>query len=317
MGKAMAFDFASACHEAVQESLNEIYFFDAETFQFVQANKGALLNLGSTLAELLKLTPIDIKPELTNKAFNKLLEPLKTGIKKKIQFETVHKRRDGSLYPVLVNLQLSTVQPHQLFLAIILDITEQKLLEESLVNSQKLHDEAQAIAHLGHWKLDLVDNTLFWSNEIYRIFGLELGIECGYETFTKTVHPDDRDLVTLAYSDSVENKTSYSIDHRVLMNDGEVKWVHEEGRTIYGKDDIPLESIGTVLDITHSKRAEESLKNSLEDIIQVVALAVETRDPYTAGHERRVGDIAVAIAREMGLENNILRAFDGVASSMT
>ncbi len=116
----------------LEDSLNEIYIFDAKTLRFIQVNKGGRLNLGYSVEELSSLTPLDLKPEFTVESFAKMVEPLRTGEKKRIQFMTVHRRKDGSLYDVEVHLQLSTFQSSPVFVAIILDITERKKMEETL-----------------------------------------------------------------------------------------------------------------------------------------------------------------------------------------
>lgn len=136
------------------------------------------------------------------------------------------------------------------------DITEQKRAQERLSRSESRLNEAQAVARLGSWELDLVKDKLWWSDENFRIFGAEPGTCNTYETFLGTVHPDDRDFVNQAYTDSVKNRTRYDIEHRLLMPDGSVKWVHERCKTYYADDGTPLRSAGTTLDITERKRAE-------------------------------------------------------------
>ncbi len=116
----------------LEESLNEIYIFDAKTLRFIQVNEGARLNLGYSMEELSNLTPLDLKPEFTVESFAKLVEPLRVGEKQKIQFTTVHQRKDSSLYNVEVHLQFSTFQSVPAFVAIILDITERKKSEAML-----------------------------------------------------------------------------------------------------------------------------------------------------------------------------------------
>jgi len=128
---------ASGLNRILEESLNEIYIFDAETLKFIQVNYGARLNLGYEIDELRNLTPLDIKPKFTRKSFKKLIEPLKTGKEEKIQFTTVHQRKDGSLYPVEVHLQLSVLESRKVFIAIILDITERKKTETELLSKQR------------------------------------------------------------------------------------------------------------------------------------------------------------------------------------
>ncbi len=108
------------------ESLNEIYVFDAQTLKFINVNYGAQSNIGYNLQELKTITPLDIKPTFTETSFRKMLEPLINGKLKKLDLESIHQRKDGTTYPVEIHLQLSSIGDHQVFVAIILDITERK-----------------------------------------------------------------------------------------------------------------------------------------------------------------------------------------------
>ena len=116
----------------LENSFNEIYIFDAETLRFIQVNQGGRENLQYSMEELHSLTPIDIMPEHTLESFAEIVKPLKKGDKNKIHFTTVHRRKDGSLYPVDVYLQLSSFESSPVFVAIILDITERKQAEEKI-----------------------------------------------------------------------------------------------------------------------------------------------------------------------------------------
>uniref|UniRef100_UPI00406BA17E PAS domain-containing sensor histidine kinase n=1 Tax=Aquimarina besae TaxID=3342247 RepID=UPI00406BA17E len=119
------------------ESLNEIFIFDAESLKFVDVNRGAQKNIGYSLEELREITPIDIKPNFNKPKFLELIEPLLQKIEEKLQFETVHQRKDGTTYPVEVHLQLSTLGDQSVFVAIILDITERKQYTENLEKTVK------------------------------------------------------------------------------------------------------------------------------------------------------------------------------------
>ncbi len=121
-----------------EDSLNEIYLFDADTLKFTQVNSAAQHNLGYTMEELQQLTPLDIKPEFTAESFAKSIAPLRDGEKKKTVFDTVHKRKDQSRYNVQVHLQLLKDGRKELFFAIIIDITEKMKLEEQLRQAQKM-----------------------------------------------------------------------------------------------------------------------------------------------------------------------------------
>lgn len=124
-----------------------------------------------------------------------------------------------------------------------------------------LLQEAQRLANIGSWELDLVHDRLTWSDEIYRIFEIDPAhFGASYEAFVETIHPEDREMVNQAYLDSVRNRRRYEIEHRLLMPDGRVKYVRERGETFYDAEGKPVRSIGTVQDITEVKRAAEALE---------------------------------------------------------
>ncbi|NNG12319.1 MAG: diguanylate cyclase, partial [Halobacteria archaeon] len=112
--------------QILEESRNEIYIFDANTLEFLNVNQGARNNLGYTMDELGGMTPVDIKPELSRETFNRKLAPLLDGSLDRLCFETVHRRKDGSLYPVEVHLQLADLGNREVFVAIIMDISERR-----------------------------------------------------------------------------------------------------------------------------------------------------------------------------------------------
>lgn len=138
---------------------------------------------------------------------------------------------------------------------------DRKLAEEHLCSSAASLEEAQRIAHVGNWELDLDSNRLSWSAEIYRIFEIDpQDFGASYEAFLAAIHPDDRALVSQAYAKSVEERKPYDIVHRLLMKDGRVKYVVEKCETRYGPDGKPLRSMGTVHDVTEREQAERQVR---------------------------------------------------------
>ncbi len=131
--------------QIIEDSLNEIYIFDAASLQFLRVNKGAQKNLGYDAIELGLMTPMDIKPELSTETFLAMMQPLIAGQDKRLIFETIHQRKDCSTYPVEVHLQPSNYHGRKVYVAMIIDISERKRaeaekekLEENLQQAQKM-----------------------------------------------------------------------------------------------------------------------------------------------------------------------------------
>jgi PAS domain S-box-containing protein len=153
------------------------------------------------------------------------------------------------------------------------DITERKWAERALQDEHDRLCEAQRIAKLGNWELDLVTNSLIWSDEIFRIFEIDAArFGASYEAFLAAVHPDDRAAVDTAYHASVADRVSYEVVHRLLMSDGRLKWVREIGQTHYDDGGRPLRSVGTVQDVSAQVQAELRLRNILDGMFAFVGL---------------------------------------------
>ncbi len=136
-----------------------------------------------------------------------------------------------------------------------------KAAEAALQNTNARLKEAQNIAHLGFWEFDLEADRLYWSDEVYRIFGLEpQEFEATFEGFLRYVHPDDREVLANKYRRSIEERTDFSIVHRVIQKNGAVCYVEEHCEHTYSSDGKPVQSIGTVYDITDHVVDQEKLQ---------------------------------------------------------
>jgi PAS domain S-box-containing protein len=182
------------------------------------------------------------------------------------------------------------------------EVKVRRQTEDALRLSESGLKRAQEIAHLGSWELDLVNNRLTWSDEVYRIFGLQPE-ECpaSYEAFLDTVHPDDRAAVDAAYSNSVqEGKGGYAIEHRLIRrSSGEIRLVHEKCEHFRDKTGQIVRSMGMVHDITERRKAEEALRRSEALLLQTGQMAkiggweldLETMMPYWSPETYRIHEL--------------------------
>ena len=153
------------------------------------------------------------------------------------------------------------------FAHVISDVTAQRQTEALLQRALDNLDDAQSLAKLGSWELDLVHNKLSWSPEIFRIFEIDPeAFGASYEAFLEAVHPEDRELVNHAYTESVAERQPYDYTHRLLMPDGRIKHVREIGKTFYDAEGQPIRSIGTVQDITAAHLARLAMEDREERI---------------------------------------------------
>jgi PAS domain S-box-containing protein len=137
------------------------------------------------------------------------------------------------------------------------------LMFRSLQNSEVKLEEAQRIAHVGHWERDLETNLIAWSNETYRIYGLAPQERVlNLSQVTKLLHPEDRQVMSQAVADAVNGVCPYNVEFRVIRPTGEVRFVHSKGDVVKDESGRPRRHFGTVQDITDRKLAEEALRRS-------------------------------------------------------
>jgi len=185
---------------------------------------------------------------------------MRTGEKKahNVLIETEGVRKNGEVFPVELIISSLYVNGKLFISGTIRDISERKKIEDKLRKSEERLAEAQGIARLGNWDLDVVTNELWWSDEIYRIFGLkprEFGAT--YEAFLDTVHPEDREYVLRSVHEAVYNGEHYSIQHRIVLPGGDVRIVHERAKVVFDDNGQPVRMMGTIQDISECKVMEE------------------------------------------------------------
>ena len=243
------------------------------------APDGKLLRINKAFADMLgytigELEQINFAQITHSEDMEKSRECIKILLENEQTFYRMEKRyihKNGSIVWVDISTTLLRDEKETplYFITSIADITDRKQVEEALRENQKRLTEAQRLAHIGHWELDLLTNTLTWSEEIFRIFEMdEERSRSSYEAFLAAIHPEDREMVDAAYKQSMETRQPYGLIHRLLFPDGRIKYVHEQGETYYSPEGKPLRTGGIVQDITELKKAEQE-KMKLQDQLTV------------------------------------------------
>lgn len=145
------------------------------------------------------------------------------------------------------------------------DVTERQQLIERLQQSDDLYKQAQALTHIGNWVWELTTNKFTWSDELYRIFGLDVqSEEINLEKYLVWVHPADKDLISQHLS------KPHDLYYRIVLADGSVKVIHGKGEVIAKEDGTPYKIIGTSQDVTEEKMVEKQLRDN-QNFIQKIA----------------------------------------------
>ncbi|WP_323786438.1 PAS domain S-box protein [Thalassovita sp.] len=134
----------------IEDSINEVYVFGGEDLNFISVNRGARKNLGYSMQDLKGTSPFDIMPTYSRQDFLDLIQPLRDGHVRGLEFEAEHQRKDGSTYDVQIHLQVSRTETSPIFFAIVEDTTERKATEMRLARAQKLEAVGQLTGGIAH-----------------------------------------------------------------------------------------------------------------------------------------------------------------------
>jgi PAS domain S-box-containing protein len=188
-----------------------------------------------------------------------------------------------------------------------IDIEDRKQAEEKLRQSERQLVEAQRLAHVGGWDWDLRSNTVTWSDELYRIFGLPRGQIKIAGDATPFIHPEDRDLVLSTVKRAISNKEPYCFYYRVLKPDGTERIIQSRGSVLSDEHGEPIRVFGASQDVTEFKRAEEKLKATTEQLRALSASVQSAREAEAARISREIHDELGSALTSLKLDLELIR----------
>lgn len=287
----------------VEDAINEIYVFDAESLKFIQVNASASNNLGYTMKELSNLTPLDIQPEFTRELFEDHIAPLRNGEKTHIQFDTVHRRKDGSLYDVKITLQQIRSQNQQVFAAIIEDVTGRKEVERELKQSEELFSKAFQ-ANPVPFSISGPDGAIYDLNEAWlTTMGYTREEAIGNSSLKLGVWADPK--MRARFVELLKEKgTVNGFESQYRTKSGELRDVLVSGEWVLVRGEPRLFNI--TYDVTESKAAERQLVEDRDSLQKLVNLA-------TADLKAKAQELEAALTKEKEL-NELQRQFVSMAS---
>jgi diguanylate cyclase (GGDEF)-like protein/PAS domain S-box-containing protein len=178
-----------------------------------------------------------------------------------VAYEWLCQALDGRTFPSEIVLSRVDLPEGPILQAVMRDITDRQMAERALRRSESELAAAQEIAQLGNWAWDIASGLITWSDEVYRIFGVQpANFSPNYSDFLHFVHPADRERLTTAIDLALDGPGDYDLEHRILRADGSQRTVHERGRIVRDPTGRPLRMRGTVQDVSERRALEDQLR---------------------------------------------------------
>jgi PAS domain S-box-containing protein len=241
------------------ENAHDIILFVRRDGRILEANEAAVNAYGYTYEDLLSLSIYDLRafdPE------NIVDEQMETSFEKGILFETMHRRKDGSVLPVEVSSQGKMIGGQKVLLSVIRDITERKKAEDELRKSEANLIKAQHITHIGSYDLDIKNDKATCSDEFYHILGISPMEYFSYRSYLTLVHPDDRKTFDSVIQEAIDQGKTFNDESRIVRPDGVVLVVRADGEMVLDKSGKSIRMFGAIRDITEQKQSELELHNA-------------------------------------------------------
>jgi len=240
-----------------------------DDFHVLRVNKEFTRIFGYTAEEVAgQWLPELIMPEELRAEALKNRDRLISG--NRVELEAIRQRKDGVRFDVSVLARGISLGFDQVAIYLIYrDITERKKAERELRRSEGCLAEAQKLTHTGSWAWNVRTGVLFWSREIFDIYGYEYQ-EVGptWPQFLERVHPEDRPVVEEIFRRAQLDKTDYDASYRIVLPDGSIKHISSVAHPILNQAGELVEFVGTSMDVTEQWQARTELERAFEEIKQ-------------------------------------------------
>jgi PAS domain S-box-containing protein len=206
--------------------------------------------------------------------------------------ELIGRRKDGTEFSAEVSFGEVAGRDQSTFTGFVRDITERKRAEEQLKRSESYLAESQRMSHLGSWAVHISPRELvFWSQENYRLWGFDPvnGIP-SFEAVLSRIHPEDRRNTDEAFESAVREQRDFTSDFRIIFPDGTMKYFYNIGHPVVDQNGDVVEFLGTVMDVTERKRAEEELRKSHGQLRALAARLQTVREEERTRVAREIHD---------------------------
>jgi PAS domain S-box-containing protein/putative nucleotidyltransferase with HDIG domain len=290
--------------QLIEQATDGIFITNKDNL-FILVNSKMCEMIGYTEDELHHLTVIDTYPEEMKENARERLALIRSG--RSIRFERPLKRKDGSIFHV--ESSASALGDGRIQ-AIIHDITDRKQAESAIRESEERLRKAQSISNVGNWEIDLRSKTVWASEEAFRIYGIrQESSELPLAVVEECVLAQYRPAINLAFQRLIARLAEYDEEFEIRrVSDGRLRSIHSKAELVLAQDGTPVKVAGVIQDISdwrqmeiEQRRSVERLRTALGATVQSISRAIESKDPYTAGHQKRTTDLARSIAGEMGL----------------
>ncbi len=252
------------------------WIYDAETLQIVRANIPAIEKYGYTMAEFLSLTVADIRPVEDIPELHEALRRSRENTRRSWKNLFRHKKKDGSIIHVKIESTDTIFNNRPARLVVATDVTTEENARAELRETNRKLQAASEMANLGYWTNDFRTGVIQWSDELYRIFGLEKGsFPLTLDSIRQQFHPNHQKQFDNDIRRVFQDGKMVESEHCIVTPAGKEKWIMERISLLVDENNQPYRLEGIALDITPLKDSQKAIMQSNERYELVMQAAIE------------------------------------------